>query len=54
MKPTNVTEMDREEMEVDNDQVYSLKGTLFATVVFVGGVIVLFIVLLFVIYMTRL
>lgn len=32
----------------------SLKGTLFSTIVFVGGGIVFFIVLLFVFYITRL
>lgn len=31
----------------------SLKGTLFSTLVFVGGGIICFIVLLFVFYMTR-
>ncbi|WP_190279362.1 hypothetical protein [Ornithinibacillus gellani] len=35
-------------------EVNSLKGTLFSTLVFVGGGIILFIVLLFALYMTRL
>lgn len=54
MKPIKVNEKEIEAIEVDDEHVNSLKGTLFATVVFVGGGIILFIILLFVIYMTRL
>ena len=39
--------------EEHNDE-NSLKGTLFSTIVFVGGGILFFIVLLFYFYMTRL
>lgn len=34
-------------------EVQSLKGTLFSTVVFVGGGLLLFIIILFYFYMTR-
>ncbi|HLS60517.1 MAG TPA: hypothetical protein VK044_05245 [Virgibacillus sp.] len=54
MEPTKVKKMEREAIEVGDEDVNSLKGTLFASVVFVGGGIIFFIVLLFVIYMTRL
>ena len=40
-------------VEEDTEEVNSLKGTLFSTIVFVGGGIVFFIVLLFVFYMIR-
>lgn len=39
--------------EVEHDEVNSLKGTLFSTIVFVGGGITLFILVLFYFYMTR-
>jgi len=42
------------EEKVDKYNEQSLAGTLFSTVVFVGGGIVSFIILLFVLYMTRL
>jgi len=37
----------------DQNQMDSLRGTLFATVAFVGGGILLFIILLFYFYLTR-
>lgn len=43
-----------EEVEVQREDVESLKGTLFSTIVFVGGIIIAFIVTLFYFYMTRL
>lgn len=42
------------EVELNKEDENSLRGTLFATIVFVGGVILFCIVLLFVLYMTRL
>lgn len=39
---------------IDKYDEHSLKGTLFSVLAFVGGGIVSFIVLLFVLYMTRL
>lgn len=36
-----------------DEEVMSLKGTLFSTIVFVGGGIVSFIIILFVFYMMR-
>lgn len=38
---------------LDQEEVHSLKGTLFSTLVFVGGGIVIFMVTLFVFYMIR-
>lgn len=46
----NVSETKRQEEE---KEMQSLKGTLFSTIVFVGGGITLFIVTLFYFYMTR-
>lgn len=43
-----------EKVEMHSEDVESLKGTLFSTIFFVGGVIVAFIVILFFFYMTRL
>jgi len=45
------------ETKLNTDEKYdeqSLKGTLFSTIVFVGGGIVAFIALLFILYMIRL
>ncbi|HLR53009.1 MAG TPA: hypothetical protein VK072_09075 [Candidatus Avamphibacillus sp.] len=42
------------EEKVEKYEEDSLKGTLFSTLVFVGGGIVLFIILLFALYMIRL
>lgn len=42
------------EQVVDQEEVNSLKGTLFSTLVFVGGGIVIFMITLFVFYMIRL
>jgi len=44
----------QQERKVEKYEEDSLKGTLFSTLVFVGGGIVLFIILLFVLYMIRL
>lgn len=41
------------ELAKDTEDVDSLKGTLFSSIVFVGGGILFFIVLLFVFYMAR-
>lgn len=46
------TKVERKET-VDNFNDNSLKSTLFSTLIFVGGGIVLFIVLLFAFYMIR-
>ena len=46
-----ITDVKKSELEKKHED--SLKGTLFSTVVFVGGGIVFFIILLFVLYMTR-
>ena len=43
-----------EKVKMHSEDVESLKGTLFSTVVFVGGVIIAFIIVLFYFYMTRL
>jgi len=40
--------------EEQNEDVNSLKGTLFSTIIFVGGGIILFMLVLFYFYMTRL
>lgn len=45
-------EIKREELE--REELNSYSGTLFSTIVFVGGGIILFTILLFVFYMTRL
>ncbi|MGJ9458676.1 hypothetical protein [Oceanobacillus sp. CF4.6] len=42
-----------QEENVDKDDVNSLKGALFSSIVFVGGGIVGFILLLFITYMVR-
>ncbi|HLQ95511.1 MAG TPA: hypothetical protein VK108_03925 [Pseudogracilibacillus sp.] len=47
----DVSETKRQEEE--KKEMQSLKGTLFSTIVFVGGGITLFIVTLFYFYMTR-
>lgn len=39
--------------ELEKEDVHSYKGTLFATIVFVGGGIVLFTALLFYFFLTR-
>ncbi|WP_276245346.1 hypothetical protein [Virgibacillus profundi] len=41
------------EDKITNTDEQSLKGTLFSSLVFVGGGIVAFILLLFIVYMTR-
>jgi len=46
-------DIEKQEVQVDHEELNSLKGTLFSTFVFVGGGIVLFILLLFFFYMTR-
>lgn len=43
-----------DKVTVETSEVNSLKGTLFSTVVFVGGGIILFMAVLFYFYMTRL
>ncbi|HLS35803.1 MAG TPA: hypothetical protein VK061_06170 [Bacillota bacterium] len=43
-----------EETKIDEEEMNSLKGTLFSSLVFVGGGIVIFMVTLFVFYMIRL
>ncbi|UJL47596.1 hypothetical protein KFZ58_06940 [Virgibacillus sp. NKC19-16] len=43
----------REVQEQEKNDDKSLKGTLFSSIVFVGGGIIFFMVLLFVIYMIR-
>lgn len=50
MKATNLNPKKENESLED---VNSLKGTLFSTIVFVGGGILLFIIVLFVFYMAR-
>lgn len=47
------TKLNPEEINQENEDVNSLKGTLFSSIIFVGGGIVFFIILLFVFYMTR-
>ena len=47
------TKLNPEEIDQENEDVNSLKGTLFSSIIFVGGGIVFFIILLFVFYMTR-
>jgi hypothetical protein len=48
-----LTNLDPQKIDQENDDVNSLKGALFSSIIFVGGGIVFFIVLLFVFYMTR-
>lgn len=43
-----------DKVAVETNEVDSLKGTLFSTVVFVGGGIIIFMAVLFYFYMTRL
>jgi len=50
MSASNVKE---NEVQVDHEDVNSLKGTLFSSLVFVGGGILFFILVLFYFYMTR-
>jgi len=50
----NMSKSQVEQVDMHSKDVESLKGTLFSTIVFVGGVIVAFIVILFFFYMTRL
>lgn len=45
---------DVQNKEKNQEDIDSLKGTLFSTIVFVGGGITLFILTLFYFYMTRL
>lgn len=40
-------------IEVDDSELNSLKGTLFSTIVFVGGGIIAFILLLLIVFMIR-
>ncbi len=47
------TKLNPKEINQKNEDVNSLKGTLYSSLIFVGGGIVFFIVLLFVFYMTR-
>lgn len=47
----NLTPEEQEEKRIDEE---TLKGTLFSSLVFVGGGIIAFILLLFIIYMVRL
>lgn len=44
-------EVEKNELELDDQD--SLRGTLFSTLVFVGGGIIFFIILLFAFYMIR-
>lgn len=43
----------KQEVQIDHNEVNSLKGTLFSTIVFVGGGILFFILLLFYFFITR-
>lgn len=47
------TKLNPEEVNQEIEDVNSLKGTLFSSIVFVGGGILLFIIVLFVFYMMR-
>ncbi|MEC5423664.1 hypothetical protein QGM71_09185 [Virgibacillus sp. C22-A2] len=47
------TKVNSPEEKLDQYEETSLKGTLFSSLVFVGGGIIFFIVLLFVVYMIR-
>lgn len=46
-------ELNSKELAQNSEDIDSLKGTLFSTIVFVGGGILIFIVILFVFYMAR-
>jgi len=43
----------KQQQDIQNEDQNSLKGTLFSTILFVGGGILFFILLLFYFYMTR-
>lgn len=45
------TDVKKQDVQVENQD--SLKGTLFSTIIFVGGGILFFIIVLFYFYMTR-
>lgn len=45
--------LDKEKKDMEQEEMNSLKGTLVSTLVFVGGGITLFILLLFYFYLTR-
>jgi len=47
------TKLNPEKIDQDSKEIYSLKGTLFSSIVFVGGGILFFIIVLFVFYMMR-
>lgn len=47
------TKLNPKEIDQDSEDVNSLIGTLFSSIVFVGGGILLFIVVLFVFFMMR-
>ena len=47
------SEVEKKELDVDMEDENSLRGTLFSSIIFVGGGIVFFIILLFVFYMIR-
>lgn len=47
------SDVEKVDVQVDHEEINSLKGTLFSTIVFVGGGIVFFILVLFYFYMTR-
>ncbi|HLR69946.1 MAG TPA: hypothetical protein VK085_00780 [Pseudogracilibacillus sp.] len=49
----SASDVKENEVQVDHEDVNSLKGTLFSTIVFVGGGILIFILILFYFYMTR-
>lgn len=49
----NLEEKQVSVVEVDEAEINSLKGTLFSTIVFVGGGIIAFIILLFIVFMIR-
>lgn len=53
VKELNMMKADNVNIEKDLEDENSLKGTLFSTIVFVGGGIIAFIVILFYFYMTR-
>lgn len=47
------SDVKNKDVQVDHEEINSLKGTLFSSIVFVGGGILFFILLLFYFYMTR-
>lgn len=53
VKELNMMKADNVNIEKELEDENSLKGTLFSTIVFVGGGIIAFIVILFYFYMTR-